>query len=275
MSLARAIAARRAARSGASAGVWLVVALVGVAAVAVGWPAVTRWRAAAAQPACLENLRQIARATLLYAQDHNEMLPIAWGSGGGEVWMTSLKPYLARSGAAGAGASDVFHCPWDFDGPSRASYATNALVAGAGATPHIDAERLSAIPSPQEVIWAGDTAKLWRRNEGHYDTITDWVRPEVDLGYPKTDVRAIRFYWRWIHERDWTDLHAAPLDCPDGLYQCKYPAFRHGRTGKRTGRANFVYLDGHASSVKWGTLSLHNLFPRMTAAQEAEAMSLK
>ena len=64
---------------------------------------------------CMNNIRQIDLALIMYADDHGGKLPPADG------WNDALKPYT--------GGSDVmFHCP--AQPPGRCSYALNAALAG-------------------------------------------------------------------------------------------------------------------------------------------------
>jgi prepilin-type processing-associated H-X9-DG protein len=117
------------------------------------------------------------------------------------------------------------------------------------------------------VIWGGDTNKNWTRQEGFNDSLKDWIRPHQDIASTEQDDETFAFYRQWLKQRDWTDIKAHPFDCPDGLYLCKYPSFHHGRTGERTGKANFLFVDGHAKPFAWGTLRVENFFPAPTTRQ--------
>jgi prepilin-type processing-associated H-X9-DG protein len=229
---------------------------------------------------CLDNLRQMGAATGMYLQDYDATFPFAWGMPGPydwNTWATGLAPYLKlpKGDADHIRNAPVFHCPADDDGPSPISYATNALISGAyweedrwKTTRIYPAENLASITNLAQVVWIGDTNKGdWNRTKQFDDTITDWVRPDIELGYPKTDDRAVAFYRQWLKERDWTDLKAAALDCPDGLYRCKYPAFRHARKGPRSGYADFLFVDGHVKACRWGQLNIVNFFPAPTPQQ--------
>lgn len=46
---------------------------------------------------CISNLKQIARSTILYAEDHNERLPHR------DAWIDSIEDYAKSDG--------LFHCP--------------------------------------------------------------------------------------------------------------------------------------------------------------------
>ncbi len=273
---------RRPSRRGISAIEIAILLVIAIATLAVCVPLLAAARRSAANSRCLDNLHQISVATGMYLQDDDGVLPFAWGLPGQYDWNTwalTLAPYLKlpKGDLDHIKDSPVLHCPADDQGPFPISYATNALVSGAywqdarWKTVHISApESLASIVRSAQVVWIGETNKVWNREQGFYDTVTDWVRPDIDLGYPKTDDRAVAFYRRWLKERDWTDLRAEALDCPDGLYHCKYPAFRHGRTGPRTGCANFLFVDGHVRPCRWGELNIINFFPDPTPRQLAQ-----
>jgi prepilin-type processing-associated H-X9-DG protein len=64
---------------------------------------------------CLSNLKQLALALLMFAQDNNEQLPTA------ASWMNSIEPYVRDLKAS-------IHCP--SDAKHQYSYAMNSAVAG-------------------------------------------------------------------------------------------------------------------------------------------------
>lgn len=238
------------------------------------YPLWSKAREKAAESQCMANVRQLAKATGLYLQDYDHRFPFAWRGTRDSDWPWALAPYLKiafdpQDRSHREERAPVFRCPTDDQWPARVSYATNALIAGGGSEPGqvFAPERLEAVVRPAEVVWIGDSNKIWNRKDGFYDTYRDWIRPEIDLGYAKTDDRAVRFYHRWLRQRDWTDLKATPLDCPDGLYLCKYPAFRHRRTGPQTGYATFLFIDGHARAYRWGQAGIVNFFPDPTEQQ--------
>lgn len=228
---------------------------------------------------CISNLKSLQSAVGLYVQDNDETLPLAWSLTKQEDkevfsnWRKTLLPYIKTLPQGKAGQSDpdlnpVYHCEADKYGPAYVSYALNALITG---YQRIDegspSTKLSNIPYPEQVIFLGDTNKNWKRGEGFYDTIADWIRPSMDLGVPNNDNRAVMFYYRWLKERDWTDLTATALDCPDGIFRCKYPSFHHERTGKKSGYAHFLMVDGHLGVFRWGQANVENIFPVLTPEQ--------
>jgi prepilin-type processing-associated H-X9-DG protein len=229
---------------------------------------------------CIANMKQIQVATGLYMQDYEQTLPIAWRTvgveGGFGSWRDQVFPYLksniqGRNSKVTVDTHPALHCPADTKGPAWISYAVNSLVTGVAIEgEESQSESLASVANPDQVVWLGDTNKNWKRGVGFHDTIADWVRPTLDLGVPNTDDRAVNFYYRWLKERDWTDLTASGLDCPDGIFQCKYPSFHHQRSGEKTGYAHFLMMDGHVSVFRWGQANVENFFPHLTPEQIAK-----
>ncbi len=271
------------ARTQRSSGFTLIELLVVIAIIAILaailFPVFAQAREQARKTSCLSNVKQIGTGTTMYVQDFDEMFPIAWGGAG--TWVEQVQPYIKNGQPKGGDSwnrsSGIFHCSSDTKGPAQVSYTTNALIAGAGTdTPgnFYDApERLAGLEKPASVIWAGETIKpWWGATDGYSDTGTDWVRPANDLNLGiggKYSDEAVKFYYRWCKEVDYTDLQARPIgECPDGDWKCKYPAYRHNRSGQKTGFANMSYVDGHAKGMRWGTMKVENIFPHLTPTQE-------
>jgi len=63
----------------------LVVSAIIAILAAILFPVFVRAREAARKATCLSNLKQIALAAIMYAQDYDEVLPTA----GGNAWSTS------------------------------------------------------------------------------------------------------------------------------------------------------------------------------------------
>jgi prepilin-type processing-associated H-X9-DG protein len=81
----------------------------------------------AQQEACLSNLKQLGLAMMMWAQDHDEVLPPA------ENWTQELMPYLKND--------QVFRCPGAPD--QQCGYAYNLALAG---------RKLGDIPNPAETV---------------------------------------------------------------------------------------------------------------------------
>ena len=264
----------------------VVIAIIAILA-AILFPVFAQAREKARTITCTSNVRQIGLATSMYVQDNDEHFPAAWGSPAG-TWQVLVNPYVKNGMDADpnnwAHSKGLWHCPSDSQGNSM-SYASNALVAGAfnpGHIPHSDAKALAALESPASIVWAGESNKVWAGSFG--DPPTDWVRPCAaggddpvdcsagDLNTPDTSDSAVQFYSSWLATQDYTD---GVLDYPwnpcvgNGKpWGCKYPAFRHSRSGQKTGLANMIYADGHAKATRWGSLKPLNFFPTLTDTQK-------
>lgn len=229
---------------------------------------------------CISNLKRLQSAAGLYTQDYDETLSLAWkltkveGKDDFSNWRKAFSPYIktnvqGKTMQANPDFNPIFHCDADKHGPASVSYAMNAIITGyrrmEEGTP---SATLASIPYPEQLVLLGDTNKNWKRGEGFYDTIADWIRPSMDLGVANTDDRAVLFYHRWLKERDWTDLTATALDCPDGIFRCKYPSFHHERAGIKSGYAHFLMVDGHIGVFRWGQANVENFFPNLTPEQK-------
>ncbi len=212
----------------------------------------------------------------MYVQDYDENFPYAWGLE--KTWNQTIEPYVNNGKPVNDNFSDytgMWHCPSDSVGKPL-SYALNAQLAGGGAFP---AKSLSAMARPADTVWAGETNKVWASwnngSGGFGDPGTDFTRvqPGGDYDADESSQKAIDFYNNWSKFQDFSDGTPGvnPTDCvwatggpggnTGGAWQCKYPAFRHQRTGKKSGNANFVFGDGHAKNVRWGQMGAQNWLP--------------
>jgi prepilin-type N-terminal cleavage/methylation domain-containing protein/prepilin-type processing-associated H-X9-DG protein len=267
----------------------VVIAIIAILA-AILFPVFAQAWEQARKTSCLSNVKQIGLGSAMYTQDYDEQFVVAWGDPAG-VWTDLLQPYI-KNGQEAAGQSwnrsnGIWHCPSDGEGPSVVSYTLNALIVPAGAEPPLagagnwfHGESLASIDKPASVVMTGESNKAWNINTdaGWDDTGTDYVRCENDLGVAKNTVDAAYFYNDWIHNQDYTDVVWTPVTgCPAGPsfgnlsypngWNCKYPAFRHNRTGQKSGTANFAFVDGHAKNFRWGAMKIENWFPSLTSDQ--------
>jgi prepilin-type N-terminal cleavage/methylation domain-containing protein len=92
----------------------LVVMLIVVVAIAILYPVVASVREKGRQSVCLSHVSQHARAVLMYAQDYDERLPVAWNRTEASKpedetlyphWWNVLQPYVPNK--------EVFQCPDD------------------------------------------------------------------------------------------------------------------------------------------------------------------
>jgi prepilin-type N-terminal cleavage/methylation domain-containing protein/prepilin-type processing-associated H-X9-DG protein len=270
----------------------VVIAIIAILA-AILFPVFAQAREQARKTSCLSNVKQIGLGNEMYVQDYDETFEIAWGvpdAGTNGTWVDAIMPYVKNgnvnenAGVSWNRSNGIFHCPSDTEGPAVVSYTTNALLTGAGnaASGFYPPESLAAIDKAADVVLIAESNKAWDINTdaGFDDTGTDLVRPENDLGVSKTSPDAAYFYRDWIKNQDYTNTQWIPtqtcppgpsygsLSYPDG-WNCKYPAFRHNRTGQKSGICNFAFSDGHAKGFRWGTMKVSNWFASLTTAQQA------
>jgi prepilin-type N-terminal cleavage/methylation domain-containing protein/prepilin-type processing-associated H-X9-DG protein len=263
----------------------VVIAIIAILA-AILFPVFAQAREQARKISCLSNTKQIGLATSMYAQDYDETFFMAWGGGnvlgdGTQNWVTNLDPYIKGAAKNWVDTKGVWHCPTDSAGVS-VSYAANALVAGGGVPEWgIWAPKtLAAIDKPAQVVIAGDCNKRYNSDGTPSDAPTDFVRPAGDLaGAPDAaSDAAVDYYNHWLKDVDYTDFKIYYDHCPEELSggaqypenACKYPAFRHTRSGQKSGIANFAFTDGHAKGYRWGSMKVSNWFPSLTGAQSTK-----
>ena len=252
----------------------VVIAIIAILA-AILFPVFQKVRENARRVQCASNSRQIGLGAMQYTQDNDETFPIAWGAGTmTNSWFESTDPYIKggvvqKIHADGTREIDwqrtggVWHCPDDNDQPNNSGVGItgNANLLGAPGHP---AKSLAAISRPSELLFASDTNKPYFGGSVN-QTGTDFIRvePGGDVDTDETSLKAAQFVNKWFRQYDWTDLQADPNACATGGWTCKYPSFRHNRSGQKTGMANVVFADGHTKPMRWGQMSAKNYLPML------------
>jgi prepilin-type N-terminal cleavage/methylation domain-containing protein len=109
----------------------VVIAIIAILA-AILFPVFAQAREKARQTACLSNLKQIGLGMMMYAQDHDEVLPMAQSYGPYNAALPSLtSPYVQRVQQYGPTPSptNIWNCP--SDGVARLNGASNKQSYGA------------------------------------------------------------------------------------------------------------------------------------------------
>jgi prepilin-type N-terminal cleavage/methylation domain-containing protein/prepilin-type processing-associated H-X9-DG protein len=135
----------------------VVIAIIAILA-AILFPVFAQARAKARQTACLNNLKQIGTALMMYTQDYDEALPIHFTVNNGSYtvndyaaptaqynWMALIQPYLKNL--------QIYKCPQAIVNTgsisptalSAASYYGNGVVMG---------RTIAVVPNPADIIWA-------------------------------------------------------------------------------------------------------------------------
>lgn len=189
----------------------VVVAIIAVLA-AILFPVFAQAKAAAQATTCLSNLKQVGLGTTMYANDHDDTLPMDGHSGGMEgSWLVTLQPYVRTA--------LLYRCPSDrsvnFDRPlpgrllkRRTSYGTNFYMTAAdpeNPSPTHGYANLSQIATPASTIYV---AEMRRNSIADHFHPAWWYRDNPDFIFadPETELE--------------TTVHA--------------------------GGSNYVFLDGHA-----------------------------
>jgi prepilin-type N-terminal cleavage/methylation domain-containing protein/prepilin-type processing-associated H-X9-DG protein len=199
----------------------LVVIAIIALLVSILLPSLHRAKRLAETSVCLANERNLAVATVIYAQENDQHLPTVGMSHGSHIvdeqgsWFHLLMDY--------AGTELLYRCPSDespwFDRPlpggrrRKVSFGTNYYVSGQ----MVDWEAfdsMDAIPRPMHTIFAVELA------EGLTEAQQEWAAADH------------------IHADLW-------LSDPEAKAREQVAIDRH------QGRANYVFLDSHAQSMKF------------------------
>ena len=220
----------------------VVIAIISLLA-AILFPVFAQSREKARQTSCTSNMRQLATAVTMYAQDYDEALPPSTNyalptSDPARIWPVLVQPYLKNDG--------VFACPsapdagfprgWDERGVAAIGY-TSATAIGPGVNseyfdepaivPQLDEP--ARIPLFADTA-SGDTAKKYR---GYvFDPCVGAANPaDPRLGTPLVSDR---------------DLVAEFSSLPPAQLKPVYA--RHFATKQDTGRATVLLADGHVKT---------------------------
>lgn len=234
-------------------GFTLIELLVVVATIvllgAVMYPVLINAQHKGQQAVCLSNTKQIALATILYADDHSGALPPIWTAkpndpwdpyGYGTKWYHRIWPYMR-----GNANKKILACPGSRARAQFCNYSCNPSMAfsyGANGTLVPAPWRMSDIRFPSRRAFVGDGVPHWMDGQ---------VGSSRSEGEPaRGDAEPMFRYWSGYPVNDYL------MDTAD---QCDSPRLYSGQVDYRhNGGANFSMLDGHSKWITRGGLQEYN-----------------
>ncbi len=139
----------------------VVIAIIAVLA-AILFPVFARARERSRQTSCLSNLRQLATAGTLYADDYDGYYSRGqfWPFTSTHTWMDAIAPYTKNA--------QILVCPSARTEPGKYSYGYNIAYWGAGdlldgmhGIHDAGPVHESAVPLPAETLWIVDFERYW------------------------------------------------------------------------------------------------------------------
>ena len=233
----------------------VVIAIIAILA-AILFPVFAQAREKARSISCLSNMKQMGTATLMYAQDFDEIYPIGYyydeKIGYETIWHFVISPYMGEGNydpinASTRQAPAVRTCPSGINRTALA-YSINQRIGGSGdgadgggwACPGVS----PCLPLPlsglthvaETIIYAEGTQQM--RYGGNCGAVLRW-NPGL-LNFDEGPAPANDTEWAKIDQDSGPD---------ESRFQVRY---RH------TTGANFVYGDGHAKWGKRGAIKPYN-----------------
>ena len=210
----------------------VVVTIIGLLA-GLGVPAISGALKKAKSGACLSNLRQIGIATLAYAADNSFSFPDA-GSGNTPAWATNLAAFMSTDTKSKKG---IFVCPGAEKPVQEAGFGEVAVTYGmhGGLMPKgaPSTNRLSSISRASEVILCADMCQ----NPGN----KGWSPYSIENPPVFTSQSGGRGAGAAMDSAISTATDSDTGNSP-------WMRYRHN------GKVNVVMCDGHAESIKKGSV---------------------
>ena len=213
----------------------VVIAIIAILA-SLLMPALSKGKQMARQAYCLNNMKQIGLAMLLYADQYNGCAPRAYAGPGDPLWWSVLTPMFAQIKGTEYQKTKMFSCPSYPDPKQMLCYVVNGWTFKTPTDPTGTQlggwnNRVTKVRQPSETVYvAEDENGSWRPIVDDITTITV-ASQENDIWEPKH----LPYYNGTLNKS------TSPPD------DRRVAAARHGLGG------NLVYFDGH---VQWKKASL-------------------
>lgn len=254
----------------------VVIAIIAILA-AILFPVFAQARAKARQIACLSNLKQIATATMMYAQDYDESYPCGWTatSDTGLVWRVALTPYVKMGNVTPENMYDktvpLFQCPqnklaWSSYGYNLAEMTTFEQDWSGVSLLGYKGVSAAALNKPASLVIFSDAAAFNQAGslpgdpnytKGTGDCNKANPIDPVSCGYPNGYNFKPEKWKVDLGNPDWHGTVDWNLSVPGGGGDwlrddlgSRRPYFPHA------GQTNAVFADGHVKAITAGTLSL-------------------
>ena len=161
----------------------VVIAIIAILA-SLLLPALANAKGKAWATACLNNLKQIGVASVMYADDNEDSLPRS--SHTGQSWVGALQPYCS--------GTNLWRCPRDPHQTRLYSYALNdfLLPPDAGNPSARDFSRLTAVPIPSDTFFMAECADGYANSDHFHFAPDDGDYSPNSFGGPTTGQVAVK-----------------------------------------------------------------------------------
>jgi prepilin-type N-terminal cleavage/methylation domain-containing protein len=180
----------------------VVITIIAILA-ALLLPVVNRAKARSQQTTCLQHLRQVNLAVLLYADDHSDAWPVVpnpnpYPNGVGAYYKELIKGYMGYKGPASP-QERAFICPADVafrNDVSHAfsSYTFNGYEVDENSLPRITGKRVSAIRKPVEAVQVGERTAFFGGSWHPFKTAS-YPDAKNLVGFVDGHVASTKIYW--------------------------------------------------------------------------------
>ena len=180
----------------------VVIAVIGILA-ALLLPSLGRANERGRATTCLNNVREVDVAIRLYADDHNDALPVLpspnpYPNGVGAYYKQLVKSYLGLTGPASP-TEKIFICPSDQYickqlGHAYTSYTFNGWELGPDSLPRITGHHLGGLKNPARAVLVGEFTAFFG-GSWHPVVQNDYIDAPNILGFADGHAATTKIYW--------------------------------------------------------------------------------